>query len=323
MAEKKLYNAEQKQRYIDKKQSEVTLAPNFLYNLFIKSAPFEESFGKDVSDWTVSEIIEFYMFIDTYSVEFLAVLHSNYSLYTNWCLTETLVADGQNHFQEVNNSDLIECVNTSLLEKTIITREEFEKSVDTLLNDTDKFAFYAIFEGIAGYKFEEITNIKLSDIEGDELHLCTGRTIPVSSKFREIIENAANEEIYQSYAKERYYPFRPDDTAKGLVYRMAKNVNGNDQNDIKNRSQTFNRRYQRCIDYMGLPSVLTPKKLMASGKIDFIKQLMKQSGLSLNETLRKYKDVINDRYPVEKFQTSYASFLRKYQNAFESEQDQS
>ena len=55
-----LYNEEQKSRYIDKKNSEVTLAPGFLRNLFVKSAPFEEKFGKDICEFTSNEIQEFY-----------------------------------------------------------------------------------------------------------------------------------------------------------------------------------------------------------------------------------------------------------------------
>ena len=37
--EKTMFNAEQKWRYILKKESEVTLAPGFLQNLFVKAAP--------------------------------------------------------------------------------------------------------------------------------------------------------------------------------------------------------------------------------------------------------------------------------------------
>ena len=52
--------------YINKKESEVTLAPHFLKNLFTKSAPFEEALAKDISEFTLSEIIEFYKYIDQY-----------------------------------------------------------------------------------------------------------------------------------------------------------------------------------------------------------------------------------------------------------------
>ena len=51
-----MYNEDLKKRYIDKKESEVVLAPNFLKNTFTKTEPFEEKLNKDVSSWTRKEI---------------------------------------------------------------------------------------------------------------------------------------------------------------------------------------------------------------------------------------------------------------------------
>lgn len=239
--EKQLFNPEQKLRNISKKESEVTLASHFLENLFVKSAPFEASFGKDISEFTLSEIMEFYKFIDAYSLESLALMNSNYSMYTTWALAETLVTDGQNHFLEVGNDIMTECLNSSLFENTIISREEFERCADTLPNYTDRFALYAIFEGIGGKQFEEITKMRLSDINENEVHLCSGRTMTVPTKFVEIAQMAAEEEVYKSYNSERKHTYRKGE--QDLLFKTLNNRIQNDGNDTKNRSQVLGRRY--------------------------------------------------------------------------------
>ena len=43
-----MYNEYLKKRYIDKKESEVVLAPNFLKNTFTKTEPFDEYYGAAV-----------------------------------------------------------------------------------------------------------------------------------------------------------------------------------------------------------------------------------------------------------------------------------
>ena len=315
---KKLYNEERKQRYINKKESEVTLAPHFLKNLFTKSAPFEEALAKDISEFTLSEIMEFYKYIDAYSLESLALINSNYSMYTTWALAETLVPDGQNHFLEVGNDIMAECLNSSLFENTIITREELEKHADTLPNYVDRFVIYAIFEGICGKWYEEITSANLSDIHRGEgnlaggiMKLCTGRLVPVTPKFIDVANLAAEEKTYQSYMESgAVYKYR--ECPGGQLFKMSKNRAENLENDQKNKAQVLNRRYNHAIDFMGLPRQLTAKRLMVSGKLEYIKGIMVREGLPLEETIRKYADEINDRYPVEKFKGSYAAFMRKY-----------
>ena len=315
--EKTMFNDEQKWRYIIKKESEVTLAPGFLQNLFVKAAPFEEMYDKDLCEWTLTEILEFYKFLDLYSLESVALLNSNYALYTSWALTETLVPDGQNHFLEVDNDAMLGCLNTSLLEKTIITREELEERADTLINYTDRFVFYALFEGLYGKYFEEIINAKLSDIRvgseslsGAVINLSTGRFLAISPKLREVAEMADAEEGYQSFIKEgRFSKYR---TGDDCIFKVGINRNQNDANDVKNKAQVLLRRYVKCVDYLGLSKQMTTKRLAMSGKIDYIKRIMEREGLPLEETLRKHREEIDYIYPVERLK-SIPLFVKKYE----------
>lgn len=315
----KLYNEAQKLRYINKKESEVTLAPNFLNNLFTKSALFEEKYGKDLCQWTVDEIIAFYKFSDSRSLDSLTLINSNYAMYTNWCLSETLVPDGQNHFLEINGDMLNDCVNGVLLESTVITRKELEQYVDKLPNYQDRFIFYALFEGICGKMYEEITSIRPSHINGNKITLCTGRELKITSKLKEVIESATNEEAYQSYqegGRVIKFPEEEDGRAFKIIKVMS---NQNLANDIKNRGQILGRRYTNALDYMGLSPQMTPKRLIMSGKIEYIKKLMAEENLSLEEVIKQHADDINSKYTVERFKGTWLPFIRKYEKFFEED----
>lgn len=308
-----MYNEDLKKRYIDKKESEVVLAPNFLKNTFTKTEPFEEKLGKDVSNWTRKEIEEFYKYIDVSSLESLNLLHSNLSQYTNWCLTETLVPDGQNHFQELDSKALLPCVNTDLLYRSIITWEELVEKVDTIKNYTDRYIFYALFEGMGGDKFEEITKAKLNDIENHTIHLCTGRTISVSSKFIEAAENAANEREYITNGKggtEIANDFTEEDD--GLIFKRLKRKLVTTGNVDHNRAQVLSRRFIKAEDAAGISRQMTPKRLMVSGKIHYIKELAKkENATDMRDFLLINKEEIDYKYPVAALK-SVSMFLEKY-----------
>ena len=97
-----MYNEERKRQYIEMKESNVTLPFRALERLFNQTEPFEEKNGKDVCEWTTTEILDFYKYLDQYSLSSLVVINSNLCLYTNWCLIEMLIPDCQNHYLEIN-----------------------------------------------------------------------------------------------------------------------------------------------------------------------------------------------------------------------------
>ena len=248
------------------------------------------------------------------------LMHSNYSMYTDWCIAETLAPDGQNHFLEIDPDFMMTCVNTSVLESTIITRAELERVVDTLPNYTDKFMFYAIFEGISGEFYREITAARLCDIDMEmkRIKLCTGREIPISDKLIDVATWAANEESYVAYGTGRIYPYRKDDP-DDLLFKITGFKQKVEERDIINTSQVMIRRYVKGLAFMGLPRQLTTKRLAVSGKIDYIRKLMKEENLSAEECIRLHREEIDSRYPVERLKST-PIFLKKYEKALNREE---
>lgn len=313
-----MYNEERKRRYIKIKEDTVTLPYRSLDLLFEKTEPFEEKLGKDVCEWTAAEIMEYYKYRDAYSLSSLVVCNSNLTQYTNWCLTETLVPDGQNHYLEIRPEMLNSCVNKEYLSKLLITRKDLIARIDELPNYTDRFMMLAFFEGICGIKYVEMTNATIDDIQGNVITLCTGRGLPISDKLKEIAEFAATEESYQTYGVTGKVIKYSDFNKAGVIFKVAKkNKLTSAGVDDGAMMQIVCRRFDKAKDYLGLPKRLTIKNMLLSGKIHYIRELMKKDGFSVEETIAKYINDINKRYQVEEIK-SIVVFLRKYRQYFNS-----
>lgn len=309
-----MYNEERKKRYIKIKEDAVTLPYRSLELLFEKTEPFEEKNGRDVCEWTTQEIMEYYKYRDAYSLSSLVVCNSNLTQYTNWCLTETLVPDGQNHYQEIRPDMLESCVNKEFLSKLIISREDIVRIIDELSNYTDRYMMLAFFEGICGIRYSEMVNAIIDDIDGDMISLCSGRAIPISDKLKEIAEFAAAEESYQTYGPSGKCIKYSDLNPSGAIFKVVKK--NRPIADDSSMVQIVCRRFVKAVDYLGLPKRMTIKNMILSGKINFIKEIMEREGKSIEEVIVDNRDEINARYNIDQIKSS-AVFLRKYRQYFE------
>lgn len=309
-----MYNEERKKRYIKIKEDAVTLPYRSLELLFEKTEPFEEKNGRDVCEWTTQEIMEYYKYRDAYSLSSLVVCNSNLTQYTNWCLTETLVPDGQNHYQEIRPDMLESCVNKEFLSKLIISREDIIRIIDELSNYTDRYMMLAFFEGICGIRYSEMVNAIIDDIDGDMISLCSGRVIPISDKLKEIAEFAAAEESYQTYGPSGKCIKYSDLNPSGAIFKVVKK--NRPIADDSSMVQIVCRRFVKAVDYLGLPKRMTIKNMILSGKINFIKEIMGREGKSIEEVIIDNRDEINARYNIDQIKSS-AVFLRKYRQYFE------
>ena len=309
-----MYNEERKRHYIKIKEDAVTLPYRSLELLFEKTEPFEEKNRRDVCEWTTQEIMEYYKYRDAYSLSSLVVCNSNLTQYTNWCLTETLVPDGQNHYQEIRPDMLESCVNKEFLSKLIISREDIVRIIDELSNYTDRYMMLAFFEGICGIRYSEMVNAIIDDIDGDMISLCSGRVIPISDKLKEIAEFAAAEESYQTYGPSGKCIKYSDLNPSGAIFKVVKK--NRPIADDSSMVQIVCRRFVKAVDYLGLPKRMTIKNMILSGKINFIKEIMEREGKSIEEVIIDNRDEINARYNIDQIKSS-AVFLRKYRQYFE------
>lgn len=306
-----MFNEEQKRRFIEKKKSEVTVNKFYLPSLFNNTAPREQKLDKDCCNWTVNDILSYFRYTDSYAMSTMIVDRCYLSMYCNWCMSELLVEDGQNHWDEITSEMLASCVNTYDLNKAFITREQIDRFLPQLLNPSDKFILEGLFEGLKGKQFKDFITAKKTDIDGNTLHLWN-RDVVISDKLRIFALDSADTFVYKAYAdrdlniplNKKYY----DNIIKPSLVKENMTDAG--------MARWMMDRLNSIADYLGLPNEVTANKVCMSGKLDCIKRIMKEEGDDLETTLRKHKNEIDNQYPIEKL-NSVVMFIKKFGWYFE------
>lgn len=281
--------------------------PRWWERVFEKTYILENKYGKDLSNFTTEQIIEFYKFLDINSLESLMVYNINLIKYGNWALSQHIIVDGQNHFSEINNEHLAACVNSSELDKSILTYKELRELMGQLYNDQDRFIFFCLFEGIKGKDYSEILTLKMSDINGDQVCLAD-RTITVNKDFVAIAKEADRETEYITLTQ------RPIELIPSLtIYKEKFNSRGIDP------GRTIYSTLVRGIKMAGTSSAITTSSIYNSGFIHYLNKLATEEGVSVETLLedlncRKMVQPILDKFKFnintkKRFVLKYKQYL--------------
>lgn len=293
---KEIYNQEIKERFLNS----IDLSqypPRWYERVFEKTYLFEKSKNKDLYAFTTPEIIEFYKFLDVGTITPLIVYNTNLLRYAQWALNEHLVFDGMNHFDEINTEMLKECLNVVKTQQSILSYDKFMILINQqLLNDQDKYIFYCLFEGIKGKNYQELINLKMSDIDEKNCiaHLCTGRDIYVAPKFIEICKMADAQTEYVNLV---------DNDEKPLTRRLLPGDTILKEKHNSRGRQIGRRVYMTLVrnaNYVyDLSIVITGKSIRDSGLIYYLNKRAEKLDVSVEELLY---DIDNCKDIIEKYQ---------------------
>lgn len=277
-----IYNQEIKERFlniIDLKQYPY----RWWERVFEKSYLFEKLKNKDLYNFTVPEIKEFYKFLDIGTITPLIVYNTNLLKYAQWALNENLIPDGQNHFDELDTEALNECLNYTKITQSILSYEKFMELINTKIkNEQDKFIFFCLFEGIKGSDYQDISNLKMSDIneKGNIVHLFSGKDVYVSQDFINICKAAD--------AQTEYMGLTDGNHEMKLIpgeYIYKEKFNSSKPNREK-MGQSIYKTIIRNIDYIyELSSTITAKSIRDSGLIYYLKKRAKKLNISVEELM--------------------------------------
>jgi len=306
-----MYNTEQKQRFIAEREVEVILSKGYLECQFEKTSIMESELNKDISNFTFYEIIEYYKMLNTYSIGNLTVLNSQLSSYTQWCLQQNLVGDGQNHFLEMRSEDYDACVNKTLFNSKIVNRDVVLDWLGQLQNPRDQFILLGLFEGLKGKDFCELANLKPEDVNGNTVNLCTGRTIEISNKLKYIIEECINEDMYYSVSNNDSRKFPLID--RGYVIKDYPNTR-DEVSEFQRGRQIYNS-IQRIIQYIGVFPSVNANQIFESGKLDMIKTCAKKNGMSCMDYI--YSNNLKEIEEKYNCTIQRKSYIMKYRNYLE------
>lgn len=303
-----MFNPDRKQEFIDSYTG--TTSFNYIQNLFNKCEPIEVQLDKDVCDFIKSEILELLASFSSFSEGTLNVYKSILKQYTDFCCERNLSKDNINHFEEVDRSELRKYTNQFFKQKIYITKEKLEEWCNALMNPVDAYLIYCLFEGIKGAFCEEITDLKVTDLNESKqkVTLCTGRTIYVSQGFIKYALKSEKSTAYKSPVR----PYEFSETSEGYFFKQKYDRRA-DTNQQK-RSKVF-KKITVIKEMLGAPELSIPN-LQNSGMVYYLTQLLEQKGMDVSELMRtKDKDFLKlvEKYNMQQMD-SYAvnATLSKY-----------
>ena len=302
----KVYNQEIKDRFID--EIGVDKYPyRWWERVFEKVYKFEEKYQKDFYSFTTNEILEFYKYLNLKSMSSLIVYNANLTHYGAWALQNNMILDGQNHFYEIDSKLLSTCVDKMFIANSVITYEQLIHSFNQFNSHMDKYLVFALFEGIKGKDFSEITDLRIEDIDKENklAHLSSGRIIPVSNEFINICVLANNEVGYEIGGKKKTFV----DT--GYIYKQTNKGKG-----VK-KSQSVYRRIINTLGYLGIDSHVTPNNIMSSGMLHYVRKKAEELGISARDFLnsKEYKDEVDKIFAKYNFNRLVkARFILQYED---------
>lgn len=306
-----MYNKQIKLRYIKEKSKFVTLPSNYLECQFNKSEKYEREIGKDIHNFTVYEIIEYYKTLNITSLEVLAVLNSHFSMYTQWCLQENLVIDGQNHYIELDLDQMKKCLNKIVLERKIVSRDQVIEWCEQLPNPKDQVVLLGLFEGMKGKDFCDFVNLRPEDISGNKVYLASKREIFISDRLLKYINDSIKETVYYSVSakQEKRMPL----VDNGYVIKNYPNTKEGTSDFIKGRA-LYNG-IARSLNYVGVLSFMSANSIHESGKLEMIKKEAAKHNMSAKDYI--YSDFAKDvehqyncNIPKSTFWIKYEDYLK-------------
>lgn len=277
------FNEEFKKQYLNENEYRNIHIKSNVDLLFRRIANTEKLLNKDLYDFSVEEILGFYKYLSTSSLESLMVMNNQYKLYTAYALNRGLIKDNQNHYAEIDNETLKSCLHAGLAKAKMITRSELLDILDSgdVENVSDKVIALAIFEGICGKELTELTHMEPTDINQDTniISLYGGRKLKISDKLKEWCLESANEyNYYNSINKMSNKSYQKTDSR--VIKRLS---NSTIDNDLQ-RHKTMNRRLDHLIDITGC-NAFGVGSLRESGRLEMIRDLV-EAGSTLHDALR-------------------------------------
>lgn len=304
-----LYNENLKNRYIEERNKEIIMSKNFLLIQFKKVAPIENELNKDVSNFTVYEILDFYKTLNSTSYNFLAVINSVFSLYTQWCIQQNLVLDNQNHFLELTKNHFMSCTNKGLAKMKIVSREDVLKWTVELVNPRDQFIVLGLFEGIKGKDFCELIKLRPEDIKENIATLCTGREVVISKELMNIIEKCIEEKRYYSVSNKQQKIVNLLD--RGYIIKDYPN-SADDTSDYQKGRKLYNG-LSRALKSIDL-DYINAGDIYDSGRIHMIKTKAKERNMSVKDyvysnNISEIEKQYDTRFVRSMFWTKYKDYL--------------
>ena len=276
-----MYNSEFKERYLNENEERNASLKLNVDLLFRRIEDTESRLEKDLYNFSVKEILNYYKSLCTPSLESLMVMNNQYKLYTAYALNNGLVSDNQNHYDEIDVVQLNQCVNMALAQDKVITEKELLDIIktDIIENVSEKFMCLALFEGICGKECVELTSLRYEDFDrtSKTVALCTGRVVEVSELLIDLAEESSKEYEYNTSTNGKCRSYHLDDPR--CIKRLANSIS----DEPIRRQKTIRRRLDKIKSATGC-NAFGIGSLQESGRLEMVRKL-REKGKTLYQAL--------------------------------------
>lgn len=156
-----MYNEEFKMQYLKDDSSNKNLT-TFMPKIFDTIGKFEEEYNKDLCNFNIEEIENFFTGLSTSSINRCLNIRSQFIKYCVYCEERNMIDDHQIHWEEADRQFIINCINYGKRLEELVTRDDLLKLLNRLENGRDKFIPLAIFEGICGNRYRDFVDLTLN-----------------------------------------------------------------------------------------------------------------------------------------------------------------
>ena len=267
-------------------------------------AKFENIYKKDLCDFSIEEVTEMYKLLNYTSYESLFVVNNTLVSYTNWCISENLVINGQNVYQMLTGEMLVQLLNKTLVEHQIVSRDTVLTWAESLTNPRDRFIMLSIFEyGKSQSNFQDTIYAKMGDIDESthKMKLYSGRIVDVSDALIQFAKNSnATLNVNPPYGANFHLE------ENGTIIKKSKTRANNPVNlgrDVYNC-------LMKAFKFLGV-EYMSANNLHVSGQLHMVKELAKKYNITGEMVIQtvEYRSKVEYQYNCK---ITPVAFLRKY-----------
>lgn len=293
-----MYNDEIKKAFIETRK-DYEQAYDVLFN---QTAPYETYYGKDVCDFTFSELIYMYKMWNLRSDSTLWLKNSYLKYYEVWANENGYKNSLESPFNIVTTDILQQCINQSLRKIGVISRDELLKWIDQSANPREQFMTLALFEFGKGRSYEDIFFARMEDINAakHQMKLHSGRIVEISDELIKLANKSSRTDEY--FLNEKDSAPLIDD---GTIIKRFRNSSG----ELRKGLVVYNG-IRKLLKDTELGNYVSTLNIESSGMIWFIKEKAKQANMKPADYLMANRDLVGNQF--HKKQIIVKTFVAKY-----------
>lgn len=297
-----MYNDEIKKAFIETRK-DYEQAYGVLFN---QTAPYETHYGKDVCDFTFSELIYMYKMWNLRSDSTLWLKNSYLKYYEVWANENGYKNSLESPFNIVTTDILQQCINQSLRKIGVISRDELLKWIDQSANPREQFMTLALFEFGKGRSYEDIFFARMEDINAakHQMKLHSGRIVEITDELIKLADKSHKTDEY--FLNEKDSAPLIDD---GTIIKRFRNSSG----ELRKGLVVYNG-IRKLLKDTELGNYVSTLNIESSGMIWFIKEKSKQANMKPADYLMANRDLVGNQFHkkqiiVKTFVSKYGDFL--------------